>query len=128
MDEQRMRRMTASQRELEALHPTPDPTPCPHCGRDTVTVSGVCRDCWQYKGDDGRAPRMSAAEEEILSLRPMPPIVRVLAVALGLLPGLALVYLGPDTASTVVGIVLCGIGAFVLDRMRILPRRRNSWP
>ena len=33
MDEQRMRRMTASQRELEALHPTPDPTPCPHCGR-----------------------------------------------------------------------------------------------
>ena len=58
----------------------------------------------------------------------MPPIVRVLAVALGLLPGLALIHLGPDTASAVAGIVLCGIGAFVVHRMRILPRRRNSWP
>jgi hypothetical protein len=128
MDERRVRRMTASQRELEALRPTPGPTPCPHCGRDTVTVSGVCRDCWRFKGDDGRPPRLTASEQEFVSLRPMPPILRVLAVVLGLLPGVLLVYVGPGTASTVVGIALCLIGAFVLDRMRIVPRRRSSWP
>jgi hypothetical protein len=120
--------MSASQRELEALHPAPGPTPCPHCGRDTVTVSGVCRDCWGYKGDDGRAPRLSGAERDFSSLRPMPPALRVLAVVLGMAPGVLLVYAGPGTSSTVAGIALCGIGAFVLDRMRIIPRRRPDWP
>jgi hypothetical protein len=96
--------------------------------RDTVTVSGVCRDCWRFKGDDGRPPRLTASEQEFVSLRPMPPILRVLAVVLGLLPGVLLLYVGLGTASTVVGIALCLIVAFVLDRMRIVPRRRSSWP
>jgi hypothetical protein len=26
-------------------------SPCPHCGRDTVTTSdGICADCWGSKG------------------------------------------------------------------------------
>lgn len=128
MDERPVRRMTASQRKLEALRPTPDPTPCPHCGRDTVTVSGVCRDCWHYKGDDGRAPRLSAAEQEFQALRPMPPPLRVPAVVLGMAPGIVLVALGLSTASTIVGIVLCVVGAFALDGLKIVPRRPWHWP
>jgi hypothetical protein len=31
-----------------------EPTPCPSCGRNTITVDGVCKECWAYKGDDGR--------------------------------------------------------------------------
>jgi hypothetical protein len=25
-------------------------SPCPHCGRTTKTVQGVCADCWRSKG------------------------------------------------------------------------------
>jgi hypothetical protein len=25
-------------------------SPCPHCGRTTKTVQGVCADCWGSKG------------------------------------------------------------------------------
>ena len=24
-------------------------SPCPHCGRETKTVSGVCAECWRAK-------------------------------------------------------------------------------
>jgi hypothetical protein len=27
-------------------------SPCPHCGRDTKTVQGVCSDCWGVKDPD----------------------------------------------------------------------------
>jgi hypothetical protein len=39
------------------------PTPCSSCGRDTITVDGVCKECWAYKGDDGRAPQRPLVEE-----------------------------------------------------------------
>jgi hypothetical protein len=37
-------------------------SPCPHCGRESKTVQGVCADCWQIKdsavaGRYARPPR-----------------------------------------------------------------------
>jgi hypothetical protein len=39
-------------------------SPCPHCGRESKTVQGVCADCWQVKdpavaGRHARPPRTS---------------------------------------------------------------------
>jgi hypothetical protein len=29
-------------------------SPCPHCGRETKTVEGVCADCWGAKDEGHR--------------------------------------------------------------------------
>jgi hypothetical protein len=29
-------------------------TPCPHCGRNTKTIEGVCADCWGSKEEGHR--------------------------------------------------------------------------
>jgi hypothetical protein len=57
----RRRYLPARRREPAEL-----PTPCPHCGRLTLTVGrGTCADCWQPKlpgGEPAIAPRDPGTE------------------------------------------------------------------
>jgi hypothetical protein len=75
---------------------------CPHCGRQTKTVQGVCADCWGSKGGrqfwvrkDG--PRAGALDdlEVILGFDPLHPVALVLAaLAIPALVALVLWTLG----------------------------------
>ena len=73
-----------------ALAPTSD---CPHCGRNSKTVQGVCADCWGSKG--GRPlgarrqrPRTASLDRvaAVIGFDPLHPIV--LAVTALVIPAL----------------------------------------
>jgi hypothetical protein len=49
------RRERANLRARRRLEDAPS-SPCPHCGRVTKTVDGMCADCWGVK-DEARARR-----------------------------------------------------------------------
>ena len=57
---------------------------CPHCGRNSKTVQGVCADCWGSKGGrqfwlSKQAPRASILDdlEDILGFDPLHPFALV---------------------------------------------------
>ena len=68
-------------------------SPCPHCGRTTKTVQGVCADCWGSKGGRLLWMRKSGPDtselQEILGFDPLHPVV-LTAVAIGIPALLAL--------------------------------------
>lgn len=68
-------------------------TVCAHCGHRTVTVDGVCPDCWSYKADDGVPERPRPEEPRSYPGSLSPPLWLVgliLALALRLAARLAL--------------------------------------
>ena len=74
---------------------------CPHCGRETKTVQGVCADCWGVKDPDAAIDlRPSPRTEPLLDMGPdlgdwfgLSPIL-VISSILGLVVAVAVVVLG----------------------------------
>jgi ribosomal protein L37E len=75
-------------------------SPCPHCGRDSKTVQGVCADCWGPKEAGARqfwirkeGPRDSLLDdvEDLLGFDPFhPAFLTFVAVAIPALLALLL--------------------------------------
>lgn len=59
------RRERANVRARRRLDEAPS-APCPHCGRVTKTVDGVCADCWGVK-DPAKARRWRPRTRPLLS-------------------------------------------------------------
>jgi hypothetical protein len=60
-------------------------SPCPHCGRETKTVEGVCADCWGTKEEDHRQSFVLKREGSPgWSFLDDPAVWRAVVLALGL--------------------------------------------
>jgi hypothetical protein len=65
-------------------------SPCPHCGRVTKTVDGMCADCWGVK-DEARARRWLAGPPRE-SLFGFDPLGLLLALGLAVVVALLAVH------------------------------------
>ena len=77
-------------------------SPCPHCGRTTKTVQGVCADCWGVKDPEVAVDLRPPPKTEPLlgpgsvfdDLLGVGPIVLVVGLPLLLAAVVAVVFLG----------------------------------
>jgi hypothetical protein len=94
------RRERINVRARRRLRDAPE-TPCPHCGRVTKTVDGVCADCWGVK-DDARARRWrpKPRTEPLLGIDWDDPLLALLTFGGGTLAVLGLAYVIATWIST----------------------------
>jgi hypothetical protein len=86
------RRERVNVRARRRLRTAPE-TPCPHCGRVTKTVDGVCADCWGVK-EAGKAARWrpKPRTEPILGIDWADPLLALVTLGGGTLVALLLLY------------------------------------